>query len=181
MEAENEFTQANNDLDTIHRLKIQNPPANDTSEHTAIYLTQNNQLNVAATPFVSRTAAQDPIRSENQNQINSDPETLKILDMLVTYNMKSLIPKATLQPFSGDYTNYCTFIRAFDLIISSKLVSEEEKLLYLEQFTTREIVRSCLERPYDRGYSKARKLLEKRYGSPIHMNNAYVKKILAWP
>ena len=71
-EAEKEFT--NNDLGAIPKIRILNPTTEDTSEQTAIYhlpplphLPQNNQLNVAAAPFVSRTAAQD--------RINSDPET----------------------------------------------------------------------------------------------------------
>ena len=120
-EAEKESTQANNDLGAI---RILNPTTEDTPEHTGIYhLPQNNQLNEAAKNTTEQTAIYHlpplpHLPQDNQLNLaatlcfqnsNSDLETLRISDTLVTYNMKSLIPKATLQPFN-DYTNYRAFV-----------------------------------------------------------------------
>lgn len=108
----------------------------------------------------------------------------KLMETLVSYNLKSLMPKAEVQRFGGDNTQYRSFIRSFESVISSKLTDEEEKLFYLEQYTTgkpREIVRACLHMSPGTGYQEARRLLEKRYGNHERIVAAYMDKILEWP
>ena len=74
--------------------------------------------------------------SVNKDGSKEPGEQTKLMDTLISYNLKSLMPKAEVQKFSGDITQYRSFIRSFESIISSKLVDEEEKLYYLEQYTS---------------------------------------------
>ena len=105
-----------------------------------------------------------------------------LLETLISFNMKTLMPKTEVPHFDGSYTEFQTFIRAFDNVISSKLVNEEEKLLYLCQCTSGKpykIVKACMHLKTG-GYSRARALLEKRYGSPEKIVAAYISEILDW-
>ena len=107
-----------------------------------------------------------------------------LLREMISANLKGLMPKQEIHKFGGDITNYRTFIRAFDSVIDSKLVNEDEKLHYLAQYTEgrpNEIVRSCLYMEFGKGYKQARKLLDKKYGSPEQIGAAYVDKVLSWP
>ena len=91
-----------------------------------------------------------------------------MINTLIAVNMKSLMPRTEIPVFTGDFTTFRSFLRAFDSIIGSKLISKEEKLYYLSQHTANkplEIVRACMEMPEGEGYSEARRTLEKRYGN----------------
>ena len=115
-------------------------------------------------------------RESNSNQ--------QLLETLISYNLKGLMPKTEIEPFDGNFTMYQNFIIAFEAIIEKNLQNDKEKLLYLEQFTRgapREIVRGCVHMHPDIGYKKARSLLEKRYGRTEQITNAYLDKILNWP
>lgn len=143
-------------------------------------------------PSHSIFAAENPERQSRplQNGTPLNYKTLeqgkedKLMETLVTFNLKSLMPKAEVQPFDGDFTQYRSFVRSFESIISSKLASEEEKLFYLEQYTKgkpQEIVRACLHMSPGVGYQEARRLLNKRYGDTERIAASYVNKILEWP
>lgn len=107
-----------------------------------------------------------------------------LMDTLISYNLKNLMPKVEIQKFGGDITQYRSFIRTFESTISSKLTNEEEKLNYLEQYTygkPRDIVRACLHMAPGEGYQEARRLLHKRYGDEERIATAHVEQILKWP
>ena len=59
----------------------------------------------------------------------------QLLNNLVMYNMKSLMPKIEIKTFSGDFTEYSTFIKSFDNLIGSRLTENDERLFYLSQNT----------------------------------------------
>ena len=86
--------------------------------------------------------------------------------------------------FSGNPIEYWTFIRAFENLIDRKTTSESARLYYLVQYTSgdvQELVKSCLSIGDDSGYQRARKLLQKAYGSSYKIANAYVKKLTSGP
>ena len=121
--------------------------------------------------------------TKNNVQGSKGPKQSDLMQSLVSYNLKSLMPKTEIFKFDGDFTRYQIFIRAFETLISDKLTDEEEKLYYLEQYTTgspREIVRACLHMDPSEGYKEARRLLERRYGDSERIATAYVNKVLEW-
>ena len=124
---------------------------------------------------------QESTNSSGEDKNASNNELLK---NLVMFNMKSLMPRNDIQKFCGEYTEYKTFIRAFDNVISSKLVDDDEKIYYLSQYTTDkplEIVKACMNMAPDEGYRTARLMLDKRYGNTEKIVSSYINKILDWP
>ena len=107
-----------------------------------------------------------------------------VIRSLVTSNIKGLMPHQELIKFAGEYVRYHEFIRTFDSLIASKLISASDKLQYLRQYTSgrpQEIVRSCLHLDPVEGYERARKALDKKYGNTQHLTSAYIERILNWP
>ena len=107
-----------------------------------------------------------------------------LMETLVSYNMKCLMPKIEMQKFDGDFTKYTAFIKSFDNLICRKLSDDNEKLFYLDQHTSgkpNEVVKSCLHMDSSRGYQEARRLLHKRYGNPEKIVAAYIQKVFNWP
>ena len=91
------------------------------------------------------------------------------------------LPQPEVPTFSGNPTEYWTFIRAFENLIERRTTSESARLYYLVQYTTgevRELVKSCLTMSEDVGYQKARDLLKKRYGQSYRIASAFVEKLV---
>lgn len=76
--------------------------------------------------------------------------------------------------------SYRPFIRAFEL----KTDNSADGLYFLDQYTSglpRDLVRSCLHMSPDRGYEKAKGLLQEHYGDEFKICSAYLKRALEWP
>ena len=126
--------------------------------------------------------------SARANTVNNIPTSQKpkneLIDTLVTFTMKNSMPKTQIKTFDGDYTEFPTFLKSFDNIISAKLSDHEERLYYLSQFTSgkpNEIIKACMHMPIGQGYTEARTRLEKRYGNPDLIVSKYISKILSFP
>lgn len=105
-------------------------------------------------------------------------------EMLLKQQQKILLPKTEVKVFRGDPLDYKLFTSAFDHIIASKTDSDQDRLYYLEQFTSGEsqdIVRSCLHMDPVKGYKRARQLLEEIYGNKFNVANSYTEKLNSWP
>ena len=97
---------------------------------------------------------------------------------------RSTLPRVEIEKFDGKVASIRSFIRAFEHLICTKIQNDDEKLYYLEQYTTgqpREIVRGCLHMPIERGYKEARRLFEVRYGNQYRIAAQSVNRILNWP
>ena len=97
---------------------------------------------------------------------------------------KNTLPRRQVPIFDGNPLSYCTFMRAFETVIESNESDSGGRLYYLEQHTsgrTREIVRSCMYLNPEEGYSKAKKLLEARFGQKQNIAMAYVDQLTNGP
>ncbi|KAJ8356650.1 hypothetical protein SKAU_G00194440 [Synaphobranchus kaupii] len=66
----------------------------------------------------------------------------------------------------------------------SRTDSDDDRLYYLEQFTSgepRDLVRSCQHMRAQQGYSEARRLLLYHYGNELKIATAYIDKAIKWP
>lgn len=107
-----------------------------------------------------------------------------ITEMLVTQQRLANLPQRKVPVFSGDPLEFLPFLRAFEHVIHSRTDNDEDRLYYLEQFTSgepRELVRSCQHMSARRGYDEARKLLAYHYGNEQKIAAAYVDKAIKWP
>ncbi|XP_074661512.1 uncharacterized protein LOC141914144 [Tubulanus polymorphus] len=93
-------------------------------------------------------------------------------------------PKIELKTFGGDPLSYPKFKRQFETCILQFSESFEERLSYLEQYTTgaaNKIVSGFSHLPAEVGYRAAMNELNDRYGDQETVANAYVKRALEWP
>ncbi|XP_064650038.1 uncharacterized protein LOC135501717 [Lineus longissimus] len=93
-------------------------------------------------------------------------------------------PATDIKKFSGDPLQYTRFMRQFNSRVVAYTSTSEERMNYLEQFTTEEAHRivtgfSCLDP--DVGYPAALKEMQDRYGDQEKIANAYVRRALDWP
>lgn len=85
--------------------------------------------------------------------------------------------------FDGDHLQCHAFMRALEHFIEEKTNNASDCLHFLEQYTRgqpRELVRSCQHTVADRGYGKAKALLEKHFGNERNIASAYMEKALSW-
>ena len=121
--------------------------------------------------------------SQNNDNLNSNVVELVhqqsvCTQAMLTQTQRSLLPKAEIPVFSGDVTKYQSFLRAFDTRIANRAEDDEERLYFLDQYTSgkpKDVVRSCLHMPPGTGYWQARELLNKRYGDEDTISAAFVE------
>ena len=116
--------------------------------------------------------------------VNLNTSSNDTFTQMLRLTERNSIPRVEIEKFGGDVWSYRSFIRAFDHLICDKVQNEDEKLYYLEQYTTgqpRDIVRGCLHMPTGKGYKEARRLFEARYGNQHKIAACSVDRILNWP
>ena len=94
----------------------------------------------------------------------------EVTEMLIKQQSLSQLPHRDIPTFTGDPLTYRSFIRAIEHAIDSKTDSHQDRLYYLEQFTSGEplnLVRSCEHMRPDRVYKEARALLDRHYGDEL--------------
>ena len=109
----------------------------------------------------------------------------EIMDKVaLTIKQGFALPKRELTIFDGDPVEYWNFIKSFENSIVSNAASENEKLMYLLQYTSgvaKDTIKCCLVMDSSLGYQKARNLLEERFGHPFTIASKYVTKLTEGP
>ena len=157
------------------------------------------QLNPAAPEFHYRAflgEIKGEIKPETPSTQKSDEELLKEVFKIQQDQIQNMIssqqqlatavtlPQPEEPKFGGDPMKYKTFIMAFDVQIQSRVASNADRLYYLDQHLTSEpkdLIGGCLHIEPDEGYTEARKLLQKEYGDPYKVSNAFMQKLSSWP
>ena len=91
-------------------------------------------------------------------------------------------PPTEIKKFEGDPMDYKRFLRQFNSSVVMNTETDEERMNYLEQFTTGEANRVVCGFGYlDNGYAAALEELALRYGNPSVIVSAFIRKALDWP
>ena len=138
-----------------------------------------------------------PIQDHNTNDPchESPKETLKELislqakqtelsSLLIQQQKRINLPAKEPPVFSGNAFDYPAFTTAFDSIISENVPSNKDRLYFLNKYTAgkaNEVVKGFLAVNSEHSYIEARKLLEQRFGNPIHVAEAYKSRLRNWP
>ena len=72
----------------------------------------------------------------------------------------------------------------FDSIICSNVPSNKDRLYFLDKYTrgkANNVVKGFLAMSSDSAYDKARKMLDQRFGNPVHVAEAYKSRLRNWP
>ncbi|XP_068749086.1 uncharacterized protein [Montipora capricornis] len=145
-------------------------------------------------------AVPNEIKTESKEEANSsqrsDEELLKKIFKVQYEQLQSMIssqkqlatavtlPQPEVPKFSGDPTKYQTFIIAFDARIQGSVANDADRLYYLDQHLTgepKDLIGGCLHLEPDVGYKEARRLLDKEYGDPYKVSNAFIQRLSNWP
>ena len=140
----------------------------------------------AMTTEVDAGARQHTKEDDRSRRQISSPERAEARTQEIAPEMQLLkrmnLPEMKLRTFTGSIGSFRPFIRAFRTNIASKLDDEEEKLMYLVQFTEgrpKEIVSTCLHLPPQQGYQEALELLERRYSNDAQAGDGLVERMLS--
>ena len=104
-------------------------------------------------------------------------------DALLSVVKRLSRPKIELQKFSGDPLQFSRFLRQFNSKVVTNTDCDDERLNYLEQFTTGEPHKIVVGMSYlgVTAYDSAWRELKTRYGDPDIVVDAFIKKALRWP
>ena len=151
------------------------------------------------TPKLNRALAGEmkpEFKVENSVAQKNDEEILKEIFEIQHAQIQSMVssqqqlatavslPQPEVPKFTGSPIKYKTFIMAFDARIQSRVTSNADRLYYLDQHLSgepKELISGCLHSEPDEGYTEARKLLDKEYGDPYKVSNAFLQKLSNWP
>ena len=120
----------------------------------------------------------------DQNYLDIQRKQAELSEMIVTQQARSLLPSHKPPTFSGDVMSYPAFITAFETLIESKVEDSNERLYFLDQYTSgkaKELIKGCLQMKGEDSYKEARRLLKKHFGDPYKIASAYIAKLSSWP
>ena len=143
---------------------------------------QSNTLTMDAHGTIP-TKLPAPSNGEQSNTHNIMEKQNDISALMVQQQSLSLMPKKEICRFDGDPLQFQTFIKSFEHNIEIKNPNPTDCLYYLEKYTEaqpRERVRSCLHMTADRGFRKAKSLLQEHFGNEHKIATAYMEKALSW-
>ena len=108
----------------------------------------------------------------------------ELSSLIINQQKISSLPVKEPPVFSGDYFEYPAFVTAFDSIICSNVPSNKDRLYFLDKYTrgkANNVVKGFLAMSSDSAYDKARKMLDQRFGNPVHVAEAYKSSLRNWP
>ena len=136
------------------------------AEHGLTPRLQENGVNITLHEIVSLQAKQAELSS-----------------LIINQQKTSNLPVKEPPVFSRDYFEYPAFVTAFDSIICSNVPSNRDRLYFLDKYTkgkANNVVKGFLAMSSDSAYEKARKMLDQRFGNPVHVAEAYKSNLRSW-
>ena len=155
-------------------------------------------VNPHAAPFVPRSHPAPPfeplssrpvlqrsdVNTAIQELVSLQAKQTELSSLIINQQKISHLPVKEPPVFSGDYFEYPAFTTAFDSIISRNVPSDRDRLYFLDKYTkgkANEVVKGFLAMSSDSAYERARKLLDERFGNPVHVAEAYKSSLRSWP
>ena len=108
----------------------------------------------------------------------------ELSSLIINQQKLSHLPVKEPPVFSGEPFEYPAFVTAFDSIISSNVPSDRDRFYFLDKYTkgkANDVVKGFVAMSSDSTYKGARKLLDHRFGNPVHVAEAYKSSLRKWP
>jgi len=184
MGARRKDTSLHQDGTKEHALnyKTSMPPKSQQTNNTT-YHTQETAMVSTQESIQRDVLVQNNVEQESQNLLTIMQRQNDITALLVQQQSSLSLPPRDIPTFDGDPLEYSTFIRAFENGVERKTASSIDCLYFLEQYTKgqpKELVKSCQHMPPERGYQRAKTLLQQRFGNEQSIATAYMEKALGW-
>ena len=119
-----------------------------------------------------------------QEMIKLQAKQTELSAMIAEQQQRQSLPVQEPPIFNGNSFDYPAFIRAFEVIIESRVKENTERLYFLNKYTTgkaNEIIKALVTSNSVNGYQEAKKQLSQRFGDPYLVSQAYKTKLKAWP
>jgi hypothetical protein len=132
--------------------------------------------------FAPSTQATEPIMNSLQQLVQVQTRQAELSALLTKQHVTNHLPVKEPPTFSGNVFDYPAFITAFDAIICDNVLSDKDRLYFLNKYTVgqaNEVVKGFLAVNSDNTYKEDRKLLDDRFG-PVHVAEAYKSRLRNW-
>ena len=165
----------------------QDSPQENRDENPAIKK-ESDQIDTRPRNQASITQEQNTNDSCHGSPLNElislQAKQTELSSLLINQQKRINLPTKEPPVFSGNAFDYPAFITAFDSIISENVPSNKDRLFFLNKYTdgkANEVVKGFLAVNSEHAYTEARKLLDQRFGNPIHVAEAYKSRLRNWP
>ena len=104
--------------------------------------------------------------------------------LIVEQQRISSLPVQEPPIFNGSYFDYPIFMRAFETIIESRVSLDNERLYFLNKYTSgkaNDVIKGFVTLNSGDGYKRAKMLLAQRFGDPHRVSEAYKVRLRKWP
>ena len=149
---------------------------------------KKSNLNPHAPSFeLNRSSTeQQPVDGQTQE---SEGQTLlekheDVTKLLVDSMNRNRLPVQEPHVFNGDPLSYTSWKSTFSLLIGSKNISEQEKLLYLDRYVSgpaKEAISGMFLSAQETSFKEALKVLETRYGNEFAISTSFKQRYENWP
>ncbi|XP_038055961.1 uncharacterized protein LOC119727951 [Patiria miniata] len=132
---------------------------------------------------------QDSSTSQQQikNELRTPSPQTTLQDLTKTFAEQinlSRLPTPEPGVFTADPLKYPRWKRAFEILIEQRGIPRSERLHYLQKYlggAVKESIEGYFFLSTDDAFDKAKELLEKRFGDPFVVANAFRNKLESWP
>ena len=134
-------------------------------------------------PKPSTPETTEPIITTLRQLADVQTRQAELSALLTKQHVTNHLPVKELPTFNGNVFDYPAFITAFDSIICDNVSTDKDRLYFLNKCTVRqanEVVKGFLAVNSNNAYKEARKLLDERFGNPVHVAEAYKSKLRNW-
>ncbi|XP_071948982.1 uncharacterized protein [Antedon mediterranea] len=135
-------------------------------------------------PLMTQTQATTAQSTMPQNQSSSTTDLNALAEAFSSAFSMNRIPAPEPPIFDGDPLKYYDWNASFRCLIENKGISKEDRIHYLKRYIggpAKEVVSGYFLLQGEHAYENAKAVLEKRYGNPFIVSEAFRDKLDSWP
>ncbi|KAK3737845.1 hypothetical protein QZH41_004783 [Actinostola sp. cb2023] len=176
--------QTNLSIDASLRVPLPSPTKQENEEHAhqqQPHIKQTRISSVKREPTVNEVSSVPPSWYMQQS---SPARQRDVVEIIAEGMQTARMPPPMLSMFSGDPIEWPTWKTSFETVIEKRAISSNEKILYLLQYLSakpRKIVEGYQFVSSPNAYEEAKRTLEKRFGHPSVVAEAFRRKLENWP
>ena len=124
------------------------------------------------------------IQNISQSSVSVEQGLLELAKSLADQITVSRLPTPEPSVFTGDPLSYPSWRSAFQILIEQKKIPISERLHYLKRYisgSVKDVIEGYFLLSTDTAYEEAKETLDKRYGDPFIIANAFRDKLERWP
>lgn len=138
----------------------------------------------------SSNTAKSEYTSPNSNPAGTpsqNVESLAFVDLAKSLSAQlnlGRLPTPEPAVFNGDPLAYPSWKVSFQTLIESRQIPQSERIHYLKRYVSgpvKDVIDGFLLLPTDEAFVEAKKVLDKRYGDPFIVANAFRDRLEKWP